>query len=353
MRTRTTARVGIGVFLAAIILFLGTKYWVETRTLRAVDMPVSLSRGTIGSGTFNVNVHAFYSINIGRAEGGDLNCDGVGLKTRRISSLGELVVYYLPDEGSEVAENTTFGSFLGGFEGKPGRYNLEIEVLSDTGCLNPLKPRLYIIASNRDFFKWYVRYENAFWISFISGSIGLALLIIGVKESFRWRSAENNSNLSFFESRSDKKLPAPLKVTPVHWFRFFSQIGLLYSQILLLGISGVLVFHFAWGYDHPSQGLFVVVGLSPMMKTRTCGETWVVRIDARENWYLNSTKTSQKELADMLSQQLGPQTNCAVYLEADPSLPYAVAIEAIATIQKTRAKVVVLLTPKTKKVSVR
>ncbi len=55
----------------------------------------------------------------------------------------------------------------------------------------------------------------------------------------------------------------------------------------------------------------------------------------------------------MLSQQLGPQTNCAVYLEADPSLPYAVAIEAIATIQKTRAKVVVLLTPKTKKVSVR
>jgi hypothetical protein len=44
--------------------------------------------------------------------------------------------------------------------------------------------------------------------------------------------------------------------------------------------------------------------------------------------------------------------NCAVYLDVDPSLPYAVTIEAISTIQKTRAKVVVLLTPKTKKVSV-
>lgn len=123
------------------------------------------------------------------------------------------------------------------------------------------------------------------------------------------------------------------------WFPFFSQIGLMYSQILLLLVmSGVLVFHFAWGYDHRSQGLFVVVGLSPMMKNYTCGEAWVVRIHAEENWYLNSTNTSQKELPRTLSQQLGEQTNCAVYLEVAPSLPYAVAIQAIATIEKTRLR---------------
>jgi hypothetical protein len=137
------------------------------------------------------------------------------------------------------------------------------------------------------------------------------------------------------------------------WIPFFSQIALLYSQILvLMVIPGGVVFHYAWRYDHRSQGLYVAVGLSPMLKNLMCGESWTVRIDSRENWYLNSTKTSQNELAGVLSQRLGDKMNCAVYLDVDPSLPYAVAIEAIATIQKTRANVVVLLTPKTKKVSV-
>ena len=87
-------------------------------------------------------------------------------------------------------------------------------------------------------------------------------------------------------------------------------------------------------------------------KNLLCGESWTVRIDSRENWYLNSTKTSQNELTGVLSQRLRDKMNCAVYLDVDPSLPYAVAIEAVATIQKTRAKAVVLLTPKTKRASV-
>ena len=133
---------------------------------------------------------------------------------------------------------------------------------------------------------------------------------------------------------------------------FFPQIALLYSQILvLMVIPGVVVFHYAWGFDHRSQGLYVAVGLSPMLKNLMCGESWTVRIDARENWYLNATKTSQNELAGVLSQRLRDKTNCAVYLDVDPALPYAVATEAISNIQKTRANVVVLLTPKTRKES--
>ena len=129
------------------------------------------------------------------------------------------------------------------------------------------------------------------------------------------------------------------------WVSFSRQIPLLYSQILLaMVIPGILVFHYAWG-DSRSHDLFISVGLSPIMKNPTCGNSWAVQIDVRENWYLNSIKTPQRELAGTLNQQLGDKTNCAVYLDVDPSLPYAVAIEAIATIQRTRAKVVVLLTP--------
>jgi hypothetical protein len=200
MRISMTARVGIGVFLAAAVLFFSTKYWVETRTLEALDMPVSLSRGTISTGPFSLNVHAFYSILVSLPRGGDLVCDGVGLKTRRISSPDKLVVYHRPwqDQSHEAAENMTFGSFLGGFEGQPGRYNLQIQVLSDTGCLNSRGPRLFIFASNSDFDKWNERYENVLRISFLLGSLGLTLVIIGVKNSFRRRSPKNSS-LSLFE----------------------------------------------------------------------------------------------------------------------------------------------------------
>jgi biopolymer transport protein ExbD len=103
----------------------------------------------------------------------------------------------------------------------------------------------------------------------------------------------------------------------------------------------------AWGHGRSYYGLYVLTDLSPMLRSRSCGESWVVRIDKRENWFLNSTKTSPQELAGLMRQQLGQNTNCAVYLDADPSVNYELAVHAIELIQSTKAKAVVLLTPKT------
>jgi biopolymer transport protein ExbD len=85
------------------------------------------------------------------------------------------------------------------------------------------------------------------------------------------------------------------------------------------------------------------------MKRASCGTTWLVRIDEGENWYLNSTKTREEELPNLLRRQLGKSTNCVVYLDVDASLGYYVAVHAIDLIQTTQAKAVVLLTPQTKK----
>jgi hypothetical protein len=52
---------------------------------------------------------------------------------------------------------------------KSGRYDLEINVLSDTVCLNSLRPRLNIVASNWDFCKLNERYENLCLASFFVG----------------------------------------------------------------------------------------------------------------------------------------------------------------------------------------
>ena len=195
MRISWTARVGIGLLVAAVILFFAGKYWVETRTLRAVDMPISLARGIFRTGPFIINVHAFYSINLHRREPGNLNCNGSPLKTRRLSSLNGLTVYHLPEEQTEPAQNVTYSDFLGGFEGKPGRYDLEIDVMSDTSCLNLLRPQLSIVASDWDFYKLNQRYEHLCFGSCFLGLLGIILVIASIYESLRARS-EASSNPS-------------------------------------------------------------------------------------------------------------------------------------------------------------
>jgi hypothetical protein len=344
MRVTMTAQVGIGAIHTAIILFLGTAYWIETRTFRAVDMPVSLSPGKIGTGLFELNIHAFYAITIGFPEGSTPDCSEGSLRTRRITSIGSLAVYHQNGESTGPTEDRTIGSFLGGFEGKPGKYSLNVEVRSDSGCLDSRKPRLFIIASGSDFDKWNERHEDLCWISFLSGSLGLFLLIIGMKEGFRRRAGDNIS-LSLFEIHSNEYFPRCQKFRPVAAFPFFSQIRLLYSQILLLvGISGVLVFHFAWGYDHRSFGLFVgtTVASSSPLKSNSCDQSWVVRVESSEKWYLNSERIVLYDLPGLLRQQIGKRTGCTVFFNAKSDVAYAQAIHAIELIEQASDRVVLL-----------
>jgi hypothetical protein len=345
--------VGCVVLLAAIVGFIGTAYWIESRTLRAVDIPVSLARGTINL-NFDLNIHAFYSIDIGPSQGGNLVCgNGAGLRTRRISSVGELPVYryqWVEDNSRSLGlgEDVIAGEFLGGFEGRRGHYHLRIEVLSDTRCLDAGNPRLYVIASNDDFIRWNRYYQNASWISFVSGSIGFGILIVGIRERLRRRSIED-STFSFFEPRLTDRHSAHQRERPAPWIPFFSQVGLLYSQILLLlVICGVLVFHFAWGYDHRSRGLFVLTYFpeSWQFKHIPCQE-WVVRVKTTNEWYLNSARIEADDLPGALRAQIGARTSCIVLFDAAPEVPYAEAVRAIDQIEQTPASVV-LLTPQTK-----
>ena len=179
MRTPTTAIAGCVVLLVAVAGFWGTTYWVESRTLRAVDMPVSLARGTIKTGPFRLNVHGFYSIVVMEEKGGPPACN-VDLEMRRISSIGGLPVYryqWLEDEGRSIGRNTIPGRFVGGFQGMPGIYHLEIEVVSDTACLNVGNPRLYVLASINDIDEWNQRYENWCGLMVFIGLLGFVLLV--------------------------------------------------------------------------------------------------------------------------------------------------------------------------------
>jgi hypothetical protein len=66
---------------------------------------------------------------------------------------------------------------------------------------------------------------------------------------------------------------------------------------------GIVFFGSTWSYYRFSVGLLVLSDLSPMEKSRSCGEAWIVRVDKKENWYLNSAKTSPQELAGLLGSE--------------------------------------------------
>src|ERR1700722_10376498 len=196
MRIPMTAKLGCAVWLATTIGYFAARGWIETRTLRALDMPVSLSRQTI-SAAFDLNIHGYYSILFGLYRGGDLKCNGVGLETRRISSFGGLSVYHYQWQITSPTQETIGGAFAGGFEGKPGHYNLKIEILSDTGCLDSSNPRLYVIASNDDFNRWTARYEYLWWISLLGAISGLVLVVAALNTAIRSRT-EQSGNLGLF-----------------------------------------------------------------------------------------------------------------------------------------------------------
>jgi hypothetical protein len=196
-------------------------------------------------------------------------------------------------------------------------------------------------------------FQPELWISFVLATLGLLLLTLALVTVFR-RQPDDSGDLSLFPSGSPAHVPARRNLRSIDWFTSLSRIGFLYSQMLiLLVIPGILVFHYAWGYGRHYYGLYVLTNISLGMKAKTCGESWVVRVDAKQHWYLNSKRTSPEQLPRVLHQQLGKEVNCVVYVDVDPELPYYAAIQAIDIIDGTQAKAVVLLTPHTKASSTR
>jgi hypothetical protein len=63
-------------------------YWVNTRTLRLLDAPVTLAPGHIRTGDFKINVAADFSVQIKVPYNRGPRCEAAGLRTRRLTSIG-------------------------------------------------------------------------------------------------------------------------------------------------------------------------------------------------------------------------------------------------------------------------
>jgi biopolymer transport protein ExbD len=222
MRLHGTARVGILALCVGIVVFVSVYYWVNTRILFPLDLPVTLGPGHIRTANFKVNVEAYLSVQIVFPYGSAGCGEHGGLRTRRLTSVGGQAVS-APTNG-EITE----GSYLGTFLSKPGRYNLDIEVLSETRYLDFCAPRLQIEASYYDFNEWDNVQSFSIWFTAFCELLGLSMLFVFMTTHFRAESLED-VRLRIFDT------DAPIDLVPAAHIK----PGRALPWLLILGIIGV------------------------------------------------------------------------------------------------------------------
>jgi biopolymer transport protein ExbD len=184
MRIPTTARLGFGVILTGLLVFGGIKYWVETRTVLPVLMRVSLAGGHIKAEDFKINYRGSYSIGIGvwyppyPSPACKLNSVRWAW---RLSSIDGRIVGQSQGGGDERGRDILSWLRIGEFDGKPGRYSLDLDVLSDSSCLNGNRPQLEVGTSSQ---KLEELYEVSLWVVWMCAVMGTILLAAGANRGF-------------------------------------------------------------------------------------------------------------------------------------------------------------------------
>src|SRR5450755_877667 len=72
-RVPLEVRIGLALTLLGIVCYSAIHHWTATRTFVAVDIPVSLDRGHIRTGPFNVNVSNYFQVVLDTGENQPFN----------------------------------------------------------------------------------------------------------------------------------------------------------------------------------------------------------------------------------------------------------------------------------------
>ena len=190
MLLHSPRKVGITLLCAGIVLYAGCRYWLETRTLIALDMPISLSRGHITSADFPINLKSGYYIAIGverDAAPKNVECLMWGCyDTPAILNVQWTLSSPKGTEASGSSNNSNGGSGnigivgrkVGNFVCAKRRYRLNADILNDASILNEGRPRLKVIADGSGYNQVHRAYEG---LSLFSG----LLIIVGATLVFK------------------------------------------------------------------------------------------------------------------------------------------------------------------------
>ena len=332
---RARILVGVGLAILGMATFATVKRWIDTRIFVPVDIPVSLAAGHIRRGPFKINLKDEYQVRIktGWESYFDPNCLAYTYLPK--------VDWFLYKDGQLVKKRigSEPSDYLGSFDGENGTYEIDLDIQSDSGCLDPGHPRLLVYTSKAD----YEGYANPIlWAAGLSITLGASLVLLGVI-AFSTESHLSSIRISNSESVGQnfqwaQRLPLRRQFSSPPAFALLAAPVL----VILIIIFMVLL------QPYPAKGLYVkVLKPGPLPVPDPLSDPVVVQIlDAglgvTPELYINSKPTSRNRFGDDLKNEFKLRPKWVVYVQADPVLPWADIVNTIDVAKGLHANVVLL-----------
>jgi biopolymer transport protein ExbD len=326
---RRSVWVGIGLLLMGIALFACIQYWMATRTFTAVDMPISLAPGQTRTGSFLINLEGEYQI---RLDAGDFN-----LIAAKCASLTPFKVRWGLHDRKYVFSTERQG-FL---PSNKGTYDLDLQVLSDSSCLNSGHPRLRIYTSKSD----HAETTPALWLSALAMVVGASMLVRFALARHRCR-LSSATDITDSESVSQHfQWAQMLALKPA--FTTLPSFGLICTLVLSWLVMLHMVFYQFGRFRSQGLAVFVMKSVPHPDQIDRWDVPLVLKVEAAgpnlpPTLYLNSKPLSWDDLNSSLRAALSMQPVKVVYVEAGTDVSWQDVLRAIDASRSLQARVVLL-----------
>jgi hypothetical protein len=338
LRPPATTWAGAFLVLAALAGFAGIRHWIATRTIVAVDRPVSLGLGHVRTGPFRINLSEYYRIDV------DTDCTPPYLGS--CAEYPMLETRWILRRGGRVAGAGQWGPST--FESQPGVYDLDVEILRDASLLNAVHPRLRVSAYTDNY---TVLTVPLLWLCVIGMGTGAGMLLMAgarwlrrapppvacvapgvlpgmVSGSIRWK--RRPSNLRLISGLSPWALIATITYILI-WI--VVEVACFGHPIVP---KGLLIHLLRPGA--PAQSSPGTPGIQPLYVRLECGGH-----RGRPSLYVDWRPMPWQEFDALLQKELVRRPpNWPVYLEGDPDMDWQYAADAIDRIRGLHAEVVLL-----------
>ncbi len=340
--SRLPASAWLGIFAIAggLLSFAVIQHRLATRIFVPFNRPVLLERDHIKTGPFLINVHGTYSVSIGMNEVPNPKPGYATYSTLR----ARWILYRNGNVAVRHDDEESFSGYLGEFEAGPGIYDLDLEVLSDAGCLNSTNHRLKIETSRSEYMESTVFSQ---WLSLLALATGASLLLLSGFLRFRLDPAQA---IGFDDAH-----------------RVYRYLRRAQTQTLKPGFSGFASFGVVASvtYFCALAPIWILTSLRPMMigfKVSVARPDVVVlhdasspaplivriKVDAHRSVsiLMNSASIPKAAFKDRLKQELRTRPpHDHIYISASLDVDWQDVVDVVDTIQGEQANPVLLSSP--------
>jgi len=185
MPFRSTARPAVALLVLGLVIYFPAYFWIKSRSLMPLDIPMSLAPGHIETGEFQIDLEANFFVYADTRNLDDRNCSYLDRVRSRSFVFSSGRKSPLTGASKDDRSDAVAGSYLGSFHATPGRYRLSVEILSPTSDFNYCNPHLEVDISPAEYYEWEALQSNLRAFAAICEIVGIAMLLFYAAEQHR------------------------------------------------------------------------------------------------------------------------------------------------------------------------